>query len=75
LGVVVTLKPPLALLVEWGVEVEGVVAGALVAVLDVEDVLVLDVDEDPQPATAGASARQAAATVQSPLVIGSRTLA
>jgi hypothetical protein len=45
------------------------------AVLDVEDVLVLDIDEDPQPATAGASARQAAAAVQSPLVIGSRTLA
>ena len=73
---VVTLKPPLALLVEWGVEVdEGVVGDVPLAVLDVEDVLVLDVDEDPQPATAGASARQAAATVQSPLVIGSRTLA
>jgi hypothetical protein len=54
---------------------EGVVGDAPLAVLDVEDVFVLDVDEDPQPATASADARQAAATVQSPLVIGSRTLA
>lgn len=54
---------------------EGVVGDAPAAVLDVEDVLVLDVDEDPQPATASASARQVAAAVQSPLVIGSRTLA
>ncbi|HXN37454.1 MAG TPA: hypothetical protein VN892_05415 [Solirubrobacteraceae bacterium] len=49
--------------------------GVPLALLDVEDVLVLEVDEDPQPATAGASARQAAAAVQSRLVIGSRTLA
>jgi len=54
---------------------EGVVGDAPVAVLDVVAVPAPDVLEDPQPATAGASARQAAAAVQSPLVIGSRTLA
>lgn len=72
---VVTLKPPLTLLFVCGVEAEVVVAGAPLAVLDVAAVPAPDVVEDPQPTTAGASARQAAATVQSPLVIGSRTLA
>jgi hypothetical protein len=69
LGVVIAFSPPPELPAECDVAVVAVVAGAL----DVD--AVLEPLDEPQPAVASATATQATATVQSPLLIGFRTLA
>jgi hypothetical protein len=69
LGVVIAFSPPPELTAECDVAVAAVVAGAL----DVD--AVLEPLDEPQPATASARAKQAVATMQSPLLIGFRTLA